>query len=40
MRVNAEGRSLIMVFLEAYGNLTRFADARRVLMQLALLQKK
>jgi D-alanyl-D-alanine endopeptidase (penicillin-binding protein 7) len=40
MRVNAEGRSLIMIFLDAYGKLTRFADARRVLMQLALSQKK
>ena len=40
MRVNAEGRSLIMIFLDANGKLTRFADARRVLMQLALLQKK
>jgi D-alanyl-D-alanine endopeptidase (penicillin-binding protein 7) len=40
MRVNAEGRSLIMIFLDAYGKLTRFADARRVLMQLAQMQKK
>jgi D-alanyl-D-alanine endopeptidase (penicillin-binding protein 7) len=40
MRVNAEGRSLIMVFLDGYGKLTRFADARRVLVQLAQLQKK
>jgi len=40
MRVNAEGRSLIMIFLDANGKLTRFADAHRVLMQLALLQKK
>jgi hypothetical protein len=40
MRVNAEGRVLIMIFLDAYGKLTRFADARRVRMQLALLQKK
>jgi len=29
-----------MVFLDAYGKLTRFADARRVLMQLAAMQKK
>ena len=36
MQVKAEGRTLIMVFLDAYGKLTRFADARRVLMQLAL----
>ena len=40
MRVNAQGRSLIMVFLDAYGKLTRFADARRVLMQLALAEKR
>ena len=40
MRVNADGRVLIMIFLDAYGKLTRFADARRVRMQLALLQKK
>jgi D-alanyl-D-alanine endopeptidase (penicillin-binding protein 7) len=40
MRVNWGGRSLIMIFLDAYGKLTRFADARRVLMQLALAEKK
>jgi D-alanyl-D-alanine endopeptidase (penicillin-binding protein 7) len=40
MQVNAQGRSLIMVFLDAVGTLTRFADARRVLMQLALEEKK
>jgi D-alanyl-D-alanine carboxypeptidase len=40
MQVQAEGRTLIMVFLDAYGKLTRFADARRVLMQLALAEKK
>jgi len=40
MLVNAEGRALIMIFLDAYGKLTRFADARRVLTQLALAQKK
>lgn len=40
MRVNADGRSLIMIFLDAYGKLTRFADARRVVMQLALSQGK
>ncbi len=40
MKVKAQGRSLIMVFLDADGKLTRFADARRVLMQLAVLQKK
>ena len=40
MWINAEGRELIMVFLDSYGKLTRFADARRVLMQLAVLEKK
>jgi D-alanyl-D-alanine carboxypeptidase len=40
MKVKAQGRSLIMVFLDADGRLTRFADARRFLMQLAVLQKK
>jgi D-alanyl-D-alanine endopeptidase (penicillin-binding protein 7) len=40
MQLNAEGRSLIMIFLDAYGKLTRFADARRVLRQLALLENK
>lgn len=35
MKVNADGRALIMVFLDAYGKLTRFADARRVVLQLA-----
>jgi D-alanyl-D-alanine endopeptidase (penicillin-binding protein 7) len=40
MWVNAEGRSLIMIFLDAYGKLTRFADAQRVRMQLALAQKR
>jgi len=40
MRLNADGRSLIMVFLDGYGKLTRYADARRVLMQLAVTQKK
>jgi len=40
MRVNAEGRELIMIFLDANGKLTRFADARRVLTQLAQIQKK
>lgn len=38
MQVNADGRVLIMVFLDASGKLTRFADARRVVMQLAALQ--
>jgi D-alanyl-D-alanine endopeptidase (penicillin-binding protein 7) len=40
MRVNLDGRSLIMVFLDSYGKLTRFADARRVRMQLALAKGK
>lgn len=40
MQLKAEGRSLIMVFLDGDGKLTRFADARRVLMQLALAQKR
>jgi D-alanyl-D-alanine endopeptidase (penicillin-binding protein 7) len=40
MRVNLDGRSLIMIFLDSYGKLTRFADARRVRMQLALAKGK
>ena len=40
MRVNADGRELVMVFLDAVGKLTRFADARRVRTQLALIPKK
>jgi len=40
MQVKAQGRSLIMIFLDAYGTLTRYADARRVIMQLAVTQKK
>lgn len=40
MQLNADGRSLIMIFLDGYGKLTRYADARRVLTQLALAQKK
>jgi D-alanyl-D-alanine endopeptidase (penicillin-binding protein 7) len=40
MQVNADGRSLVMVFLDGNGKLTRYADARRVVMQLAALQKK
>jgi serine-type D-Ala-D-Ala endopeptidase (penicillin-binding protein 7) len=35
MQANVYGRELIMVFLDAYGKLTRFADARRVKLQLA-----
>ena len=34
MQLNVDGRSLIMVFLDAFGKLTRFADARRVVLQL------
>jgi D-alanyl-D-alanine endopeptidase (penicillin-binding protein 7) len=40
MRVNLDGRSLIMIFLDSYGKLTRFADARRVRMQLAFAKGK
>jgi D-alanyl-D-alanine endopeptidase (penicillin-binding protein 7) len=40
MVVNADGRSLIMVFLDAYGKLTRFADARRVVTQLAAADRR
>jgi D-alanyl-D-alanine endopeptidase (penicillin-binding protein 7) len=38
MMVNAEGRTLIMIFLGSDGKLTRFADAQRVLMHLAMEQ--
>jgi D-alanyl-D-alanine endopeptidase (penicillin-binding protein 7) len=40
MQLNWDGRSLIMIFLDAYGKLTRFADARRFLMQLALAEMR
>jgi D-alanyl-D-alanine endopeptidase (penicillin-binding protein 7) len=40
MRANVDGRPLIMVFLGAFGKLTRFADARRVRMQLSLAHAK
>jgi D-alanyl-D-alanine endopeptidase (penicillin-binding protein 7) len=40
MQVKVQGRSLIMIFLDAFGTLTRYADARRVVMQLAVAQKK
>ncbi len=40
MLVNAEGRALILVFLDGNGKLTRYADARRVIMQLALAEKR
>ena len=39
MRVNLDGRPVIMILLDALGKLTRFADARRVRMQLAQAQK-
>jgi D-alanyl-D-alanine endopeptidase (penicillin-binding protein 7) len=35
MEVQVDGRNLIMVFLDSYGKLTCFADARRVRRQLA-----
>ncbi len=40
MRAHVDGRDLIMIFLDAYGKLTRFADARRVRRQLALAQRR
>lgn len=40
MELNADGHALIMVFLDAAGKLTRFADARRVVSQLELAGKK
>jgi len=39
MEAQVDGRHLIMVFLNAYGKLTCFADARRVRRQLAALQR-
>jgi D-alanyl-D-alanine endopeptidase (penicillin-binding protein 7) len=38
--LHAERRSLIMVFLDGNGKLTRYADAHRVIKQLALLEKQ
>jgi D-alanyl-D-alanine endopeptidase (penicillin-binding protein 7) len=38
MEAQVDGRNLIMVFLDAYGKLTCFADARRVRRQLAAQQ--
>jgi D-alanyl-D-alanine endopeptidase (penicillin-binding protein 7) len=38
MEAQVDGRNLIMVFLDSYGKLTCFADARRVRRQLALQQ--
>jgi len=40
MRANVDGRALIMIFLDSYGKLTRFADARRIRTQLALAKGK
>lgn len=40
MQLKMEGRSLIMVFLDADGKLTRFADARRALTQVVLADKR
>jgi D-alanyl-D-alanine endopeptidase (penicillin-binding protein 7) len=40
MELKAEGRSLIMIFLDGNGKLTRYADARRVVMQLALAERR
>ena len=38
MEAQVDGRNLIMVFLDAFGKLTPFADARRVRRQLAALR--
>ncbi len=38
--VDTKDRSLIMIFLDGYGKLTRYADARRVLLELAQADKK
>ena len=38
MEARVDGRHLIMVFLDSFGKLTSFADARRVRRQLALQQ--
>ena len=40
MKAQVDGRNLIMVFLDSYGRLTCFADARRVRRQLAALQRR
>jgi len=40
MDAQVDGRNLIMVFLDAYGRLTCFADARRVQRQLAALERR
>jgi D-alanyl-D-alanine endopeptidase (penicillin-binding protein 7) len=40
IEAQVDGRRLIMVFLDSYGKLTCFADARRVRRQLAALQRR
>jgi D-alanyl-D-alanine endopeptidase (penicillin-binding protein 7) len=40
MDAQVDGKNLIMVFLDAYGRLTCFADARRVQRQLATLARR
>ncbi len=40
MWVDTKDRGLIMIFLDGFGRLTRYADARRVLMLLAQAEKK
>ena len=40
MDAQVDGRNLIMVFLDAYGRLTCFADARRVRRQLAVVERR
>ena len=40
MDTQVDGRNLILVFLDAYGRLTCFADARRVRRQLAALERR
>jgi D-alanyl-D-alanine endopeptidase (penicillin-binding protein 7) len=40
MQAQVDGRDLIMVFLDSYGKLTCFADARRVRRQLAALHSE
>jgi D-alanyl-D-alanine endopeptidase (penicillin-binding protein 7) len=40
MDAQVDGRNVVMVFLDAYGRLTCFADARRVRRQLATLERR
>jgi len=40
MDAQVDGRNVVMVFLDAYGRLTCFADARRVRRQLAALERR